>query len=110
MIEWRGATAMLAGHPTSGKELAAACRVATEEFTSASFDALDLDLAVTALLEKYRLAARVRKQQILEHFIGIRLGISLKEFLALPSENHLDVCAEFSHQTLGADILICSVT
>jgi hypothetical protein len=110
MIEWSRATAMLAGHPTDGKELAASCRVATEKFASAAVNPHDFDLAINDFLQELRVIAIARKKQLLEHFIGMRLGGSLQEFLALPSENYLDTWAEFRQQTLGADILLCCVT
>lgn len=108
--EWKCATAMLAGIPTKAKELAAACRIATEQFAEKAANPNDFDLQINGFLEGLRQAVRKRKEEILSHFIGMKLGISLTGFQKLPSDNYLDTWAEVNRQTLGADILICCVT
>jgi len=110
MLNWKGATAMLAGVPTKARELAAECRVPTEQFFQKAVDPMNFDLIVNELLEDLRTAVRKRKREIIRHFVETKLGISVNEFQKLPSDNYLDTWSEYKGLSLGADILICCVT
>ncbi len=109
LLDWFGVTAMLSGVPTMARELAAMCRKPAQSFWGKSNDASNFDLAVNELLEQLRSVSRLRKRQILTHFVEMKLGVTLEEFHKLPQENYLDMWSEIRGLTLGSDILLCTV-
>jgi hypothetical protein len=103
--------ALLSGPPTMGDELLAKCDAAIVRFEKAVPNA-DSDIVITAFFEELKLAARERKREIIDRYIGMNTVLSSRqEFIdkarTVFSEAHYNrLQDELRSLSLGGDVII----
>jgi hypothetical protein len=102
---------MLAGSETKADELLTACDEVIRKFSETPED-INSDLEITRFLENLRKVARARKREILEHYVGMTLGISYEDFLntaqrRFTEAQYVDELERIRHLGLGAEVIIC---
>jgi hypothetical protein len=110
-IERTPFSAMLAGSETKADELLTACDEVIRKFSETPED-INSDLEITRFLENLRKVARARKREILEHYVGMTLGISYEDFLntaqrRFTEAQYVDELERIRHLGLGAEVIIC---
>lgn len=103
------ASALLAGSETEADRLLAGCEVSIQKFC-ATPPGSNSDLVMDEFLRSLEVAACLRKKEIIEHFVGMSLGMDYKRLQDVTGD-HLtgyqeEVWHEMRHLDLGADIII----
>jgi hypothetical protein len=107
--EYGRATVMLAGPYSMAFQLATVCKTAIRDFATTEVARADIDLAVDAFMRQLEQVAASRKMDLVRTFIENTTGLTQREFIALPKDEHSDIWREIRYLNLEADLLIAVV-